>query len=185
MLRLNMHQQYAQIGLNITKARLQLQTTPGKPEIQTIPAQLDIRSPRPQLHIDQSECFADKGYKSPFRLGDDLAAEAWSDYSAGIARMASEGDQLADFKNNTIANVVSSHFCQPAEFNVQCVPKQPPIINCEVYPVQFNNQAAQVNINYVPANVESNYQPGVVETYLRQKATLEISWVGNNIDSRV
>jgi len=184
-LELRINRQPALIGLNITQAKVQLQTTPGRVEIETIPAQLDIQSPRPQLHIDQSQCFADKGFKSPERVTADQVSKAQADYMSGLDRIASEGDQLSKIKATSIADIAGSHSGQQYDFNVQCVPKQPPIINCEVYPVQFNNQAAKVNVNYIPANVELNYQPSQVETFLRQKATLEINWVGNNIDSRV
>jgi hypothetical protein len=171
------------IGLNITKAQVRLQTTPGRVEIDTSPAQLQIHSPSPQLHIDQSQCFADKGYKYPARFMADQVADAQSDYMAGLGRVASEGDQLAKIKGASVADIASSHFCQQKTFNMVSLPKQPPEINCEVYPVQLSYQPAQVNTNYIPAIVESNSQPGQVETYLLQKPSLEINWLGNNIDT--
>jgi len=183
-LELRIDRQPALIGLNITKAQVQLQTDPGRVEIVTSPAQLDIQSPDPRLHIDQSQCFGDKGFKSISRFMNDWLAEVQSDYMSGLARIASEGDQLAKIRGSSIADIASSHFCQQRDFNLQMIPKQPPVITCEVYPVQIDYQAAEVNINYMPASVESNNQPGQVTTYLIQKPALDINWVGKNVDTR-
>ena len=182
-MKLRMDQQPALIGLDITKAKVQLQTTAGRVEIETNPAQLDIQSPDPQLHIDQSQCFADKGFKSISRFMTDWVAEARSDYMSGLARIVSKGNQLAKIKGASIADIAGSGVGELPRFNVQAIPKQPPVITCEVHPVQIDYQAAKVNTNYIPAIVESNNQPGRVETYLKQKPALKINWVGNNVDS--
>jgi len=172
------------IGLNIIEARVDLQTTPGQVNIETTPARLDLHSPTPVLHIDQRQCFADKGLRNIDAFMANWVAEAQSDYMTGLSRVVSNGNQLAGFKNCSIADIVNSGSGQMPDFATKCVPQQPPDIYCEVYPVQFNNQAAKVNFEYIPARVESNSQPGQVETYLIQKPLLEISWVGKKLDTR-
>lgn len=183
MLELRINRQPAMIGVNITQARVDLQTTPGQMNIETIPARLDIHSPAPVLHIDQRQCFADKGMRNIELVLADWVAEARADFASGLSRIASEGDQLVDFKNCTIADIVYSTIGQMPEFNIKSVPQQPPEISCDVSPVQFNNQAGKVNFDYIPAKVEENSQPGRVETYLLQEPVLEINWVGQNIDT--
>ncbi|NLW90813.1 MAG: hypothetical protein GXY34_04360 [Syntrophomonadaceae bacterium] len=184
MLELRINRQPAMIGLNITKAQVDLQTTAGQVNMETTPAKLDIHSPAPVLHIDQRQCFADKGMKSIDRFMSDWVAEAHSDFVTGLSRTASEGDQLARFRSCSIADIVNSDSGQMPDFVLKSVPQQPPEIWCEVYPVQFNNQAGEVHFDYIPARVEANSQPGQVETYLLQKPFLEINWVGKNIDTR-
>lgn len=184
MFKLLINRQPAMIGLNISKARVDLQTTPGQVNIETTPAMLDIQSPDPVLHIDQRQCFADKGMKSIDTFMTDWVAESRSDFISGLSRMVAQGDQLAAFKSCSIADVVNADAGQMPDFAVKCVPQQPPEISCEVYQVQFNNQAGEVHFEYIPARVEANSQPGQVETYLLQKPSLEINWVGENIDTR-
>lgn len=175
---LRINRQPALIGLNIAKARLEFQTTPGQVDLETTPGQLDIKSSAPRLHIDQSQCFADKDSKSPAQFAAGQVAEAKSDYMAGLNRRVAEGDQLAQIIGPSIIDIIKSQFNQQKAFNLQCVSVKPPEISCEVYPVEINYQAAVIQNNYRPAYVEYNSQPGKVETYLIQKPFLEISWVG-------
>ncbi|MEN6327258.1 MAG: DUF6470 family protein [Syntrophomonas sp.] len=181
-MQLRIDQQFAQIGVRTTLANLQFSSSPAQVQIKTTPGKLEIESPRPKIHIDQSQCFANAGLKSPARLSADRASEGYSATMEAIARISSEGDQLARIKGTSLADIALSHSSETHEFDVKAIPQQPPEISFETYPVQFSYQPAEVQIDANPSQIDTCIEPGYAETYLLQKNYLNITWVGDNYD---
>lgn len=182
MLQIRIDQQYAKIGLDIKKPFLALQTTPPQIELDIQEPEIEIHSPRPRLHIDQRECFADMDKRTP---------EVFSRYWTGIAinkafeavgTISSEGDSLGQIERGiTIENLAQYVMDNMVDFNVTAIPKQPPKIEADVRPVEFNLRRGTVDSRLNRGQVEHNFEWGKVNAYLRQKNYLNITWEESKI----
>lgn len=177
LLQIRIDQQFAQIGLNITKPFLAMQTTQPQIELTIEEPKLEIHSPRPKVYIDQRECFADKDRRTP---------EAFSAYWAGIAKnkaieaiatISSEGDMLGQIERGiTIEDIAAQAMDNMVDFNVTAVPKQPPKIEADVRPVEVKLHRGTVDLKLHRGRVEHNFQWGKVNVYIEQQNYLKISW---------
>ena len=174
MLRLNINQQYAKIGLNIREPMLNLHSTLPGVELQTTPAVLEIESPRPVLHIDQSQCFAESGLKGRDALLQSLVSQARSDILQDIATIAGEGDQLAKIKGASIGAVIADRRPKNHEFTMVSMPESRPQISFETYPINLNFSPAKVDLHLNRGMVDSNLDWGKVELYLEQKNSIKM-----------
>lgn len=179
------HQQYAQIGMNTKLPAINLHSTLPQVELQTQPAQLEMTSPRPKVHIDQRQCFADANMRTPEAFTDYCVSLAVSAGQQAIAEIASEGDALADCKHNTVASMAASKadHSRDHEFNVKAVPQQPPQISWETYPVEANYQPADVQMELRRGNVDSQLDWGKVNIYMLQKNFVQYNYAGKLVSA--
>ena len=180
---LRIKHQFPQVGIKIQNAAINTHTTQPHIQLDRSAAVLEIESPRPRIHIDQSQCFADAGLKSPQRFTDDQAAQGKSAALEATARKAAEGHQLAQINGTSVADIAKSHSQKQVRITVKAVPQKPPEIYFEISQVRMNYQPAEIKVSAQRGELQSDYQPGVVEIYEQQKALLEISWVGDTYDS--
>jgi len=180
MVHLQIHQQYARIGLNIKEPAIRLHTVHPNIEVKTTPAQLTMESPRPDLHIDQSKCFADAGLRSPEVFKDYLVSQALNEFLEGVGEVASEGDALAQINGTSIADIAATCLDTDHVFDVKAMPQQPPDIRFDIYPVKVDYRPAQVDTRLRQGRVESNLDWGKVEAYIKQRNYVEIKYAGKN-----
>ncbi|MDR1616191.1 MAG: DUF6470 family protein [Syntrophomonadaceae bacterium] len=175
---LTINQQFAKIGLKIVKPKLTLERIPPELKMERKPGKLEIRSPRPVLHIDQTESFADAGLMTSERFHDYYAQVAYSDALSGIARRVQEGKALSKFeKGMNIGRVAWNRLNPGYKFaNVRAIPKQPPKTYFEVSPVEISYEAGTIVFEFIPGRIESNFQWGSVEVYMQQMNSIDISW---------
>jgi hypothetical protein len=177
MLQIRIDQQFARIGLDIQKPLLALHTTHPKIELDIKKPELNIHSPRPRLYIDQTQCFADAGKRTPSEfsryyadLGKQAALEATGD-------IAAEGDMLGHIEQGiTLEQIAAGKMDNMVDFNVTAIPKQPPEIDWDIRPVEIELNRGQVDLKLNRGTVENNFQWGKVNLYLEQKNYLKISW---------
>lgn len=177
MLQIRIDQQFAQIGLNITKPFLSMQIKKPQIELNIEEPKLEIHSPRPKIYIDQRQCFADK---------DRRGIQDFMDYWTGIAKnkaieataaISSEGDMLAQIeKGITIEDLAAQAMDNMVDYNVTAVPKQPPKIEADVRPVEIKLHRGTVDLKLHRGRVEPNFQWGKVQVYIEQQNYLKISW---------
>ncbi len=177
MLQIHIDQQYAKIGLDIKKPFLSLQTVHPQIELDIKKPQVEIHSPRPKVYIDQTECFADAGRRTP---------AAFSQYWVGIARnvafeavgnISSEGDMLGQLeKGVTIEDLAAQAMDNMVDFNVTAIPKQPPKIEADVRPVEVTLHRGTVDLKLNRGRVENYLEWGKINAYIRQKNYLNITW---------
>jgi len=180
---LQMTSQLALIGINTTRPMLQPQLVRPQLELQIEEPRLEIHSPRPVLHIDQTQCFADMNRRTPVAFMAYYASQAWSDSNGCIARLATEGDSLGRIENNySIADLAMQDLGETAEINVTAIPKQPPKVWADTYPVEFNFQRGIVKGTLQQNKTEGNFQRGQVNIYIRQQNYLQIDWIDNKVD---
>lgn len=180
---LRINHQFPQVGASSRNAEFNFHNTQPMIQIDRRAAELEIEPSRAKIHIDQSQCFADEGLRSPARFAAYRASEGQATAMQTIANIASKGDQLSKIKGASIADIAETVLNRQLVFDVKAIPQQPPEITAEIYPVRFNYQPVQINISFRPGELQSNFQPAVVEIYENQKAFLEITWVGSNYDN--
>jgi len=177
------HQQYAQIGMNTKIPAISLHSTLPQVVLQTQPAQLQMSSPRPRIHIDQRQCFADANSRTPAVLKDYLVSLAKSATLEAIAQISEEGDALADFKNTTVASLSVSNSVHTHEFNAQAIPQQPPEISFDSYPVEIDYQPATIDLQLQRGLVDAQLDWGKVDIYMLQKNYVQFDYVGKIVSS--
>jgi len=177
MLQIRIDQQFARIGLNIQEPLLKLRTTHPKIELTTQKPELKIHSPRPKLYIDQRQCFADAGRRTPSEFTRYYADLAWQDGLQAIGEIAFEGDMLGQIeKGVTVADIAASKMYDMADFNMTTIPKQPPKIDWDIRPVEIEVIPGRLDLKLHPGNVEKHLERGTVEVYIEQQNYLKISW---------
>jgi hypothetical protein len=177
MLQIRIDQQYARIGLNIQEPFLELHTTHPKVELNTQKPELKMHSLRPKLYIDQSQCFADAGRRTPSEFTRYYADLAWQAGLQAIGEIAAEGDMLGQIeKGITIADIAASKTYDMADFNMTTIPKQPPKIDWDIRPIEIEVIPGHLDLKYHPGTVEKHLQRGKVEVYIEQQNYLKISW---------
>lgn len=182
-MQLQMRSQMALIGLEISKPFLHLRITKPQINLEIKEPELHIRSLHPVLHIDQTQCFADAGKRTLSAFTAYYADRGWADALEGIARRAQEGDLLAQIhKGYTIEDMAAQDLGKVDEFNVTAIPKQPPRIWVDTYPVEYEFIRGYVENRAQMGSVEGELQRGKVDVYLRQQNYLEINWVENKIN---
>ncbi len=180
--------------------QLQIQTTPGKlvvhaeigvPQIeqprasiqQEQPAAiLEISTTNPQLALDTTAVREDIDMKSVFRRTEEFAQAGMQAIQDGMARRASEGQQLLRIENggNVIADLAKQNGTPPpAELGIRFVANRSKI--------QMSITPGTTNINVTPQkpvfNVQVNkpihdYTPGNVTGQMEQYPSIQIDWKG-------
>jgi len=182
-MQLQMTSQLALIGIESTRPLLQPPLVKPQLELQIEKPQLEIHSPRPVLHIDQTQCFADMNKRTPAAFAAYYASQGWSDSFQGIARLAMEGDSLGRIENNySLIDLAMQDLGETADFNVTAIPKQPPRVWADTYPVEFNFQRGTVKGTLHQNKTEGNFQRGQVNIYIRQQNYLQIDWIDSKVD---
>lgn len=184
----------AKIGIETINARLERKSNPARMEIRQKQALLEIETEKPKIKIDQYEAFASAGRKNNLDLAVEIAQVGYQRVMEYIAEKAEEGDRLAaiHIKEDPIVEFgEKAVYVQQREFNIDFIPKARPKITVEEGEVKVelaggsNAFFDKVKINFVPHTYDTKYIPGKVNIYMIQYPSVEIEYVGNNIDQYV
>lgn len=169
--------------MNTKLPAINLHSTLPKVALQTEVAQLEMSSPKPEIHIDQTQCFADAGLRTPAAFTDYNVSLARSATLEAIGQIASEGDALADCKHSTVASVVAGKWGDTRDTNVKAIPQQMPEISFDTEPVQVYYQPGSVNLELQQGNVDSQLDWGKVDTYMLQKNFVQFNYIGKVVSA--
>lgn len=160
-----------------------MQTTLPQIELSTKKPEIKIESPRPKIYIDQRECFADCNRRGISQFSQYCADLAFSDAAAGIDRIVSDGNFLADIAGGgTVEELAAQAMGGQCDFNMTTIPKHRPKIDFDIRPVKIDFNPGTIDSNFHRGHVENNFERGKVELYLAQKNFLEINWVKSKFD---
>ncbi len=178
--------------------QLQIQTTPSKLDLQTTNAVQEIEQPRavlsqqqpaaileisttrPQLSLDTTELRAELDLKSPLRRSAENAQYGQSQVMEGIARRASEGQQLAAIENggNAIVNITKQYDApEQQQIGIRFVGNR--------LKLQMSIQPGTLTVNTTPQKVVNDVQvnkpihtftPGKVTGEMEQYGSIHIDW---------
>ncbi|WP_156807438.1 DUF6470 family protein [Effusibacillus pohliae] len=186
-MRLEIHQTFGRIGLNIKRPEVVLNPDTPPLELEIAHPWIEIkRNGYSELHIDQSACFSDMGLKPPSEIGRQMYEWGQRDIMEGIARIVDEGNALGAIEmGQTIGDVARSAGDQPVEVTVAAVPSHRPEIQVVYHPPDIEVHLGEVKVRYRPWTVNTEVQLGSVRTYMTQYPSIQITAVGSVFDTRV
>ncbi|GAU75667.1 DUF6470 family protein [Fusibacter sp. 3D3] len=147
---------------------------------------VNLKTEKPQIQIDQSQCFAEAGLMSIPDLIADNAAYAQEKVSEGIARIVDQGNELAAIETgyDPIPDQAYSNAYDlfVHEFVYTTIPKSRPQIDFTRGTVDVQFQEGKVNNETQLKKLEVSYTPGKVERFMKQYQSISISFTGNALD---
>ncbi|WP_040209385.1 DUF6470 family protein [Neobacillus jeddahensis] len=183
---IRLQQTYAQIGLRTTQPNQEIEQQPADLSIQQTPAQMEIDRTPSQLIIDQEQAWGELGFKSIPTLIADEAEFAKNEALMAVAEIAQEGDQLAKIANkrDALMDIVAQKANpEPAKINIAFIPSPGSV------KIQFTPTEVHINWKQGGATIDStqhrpthNYTPGKTEVYLKQMQSLQIDFIGTNVN---
>ncbi|NSW83217.1 MAG: hypothetical protein HPY90_08065 [Syntrophothermus sp.] len=180
---LRIEQSFARIGLNIKDPFLNLDVSSPRLNLRSVPPRMEITSRLPDISIDQTQCFADMGKRTPIEFMSYMANLAWALGQQGTERIAAEGEMLASIEDGlTVSDIAFENSFDVKEYDVAAVPSHPPEIGFAVYPVNIKVEPGTVETHLEPGAVRGNLDWGQVRAYLLQPPQLDIQYVGKNYD---
>lgn len=180
--------QRAIIGWNTQNAKISMSGngTANVLKMSSTKPQLNLKTEKPQIQIDQSQCFAEAGLMSIMDLTYDNSAYAAQKVSEGIARIIDQGNQMAEIQSgyDPIPDQAISNAYEmfEHEFVYTTIPKSRPKIDLIRGSVDAQYQEGEIRNETVPNKLEIDYTPGKVEFFMKQYQSINISFTGNNLD---
>lgn len=176
----------ALIGIKTTPAKLDMKQTKPDINMSIKHPKVEIKSESPKVIIDQYQCFADAGLKNSLDLTREAAQLGKQAVLQGIERRVSQGKQMAAIhkKFNPISEQAKYNAFElfKKEFTFKTVPKSRPKIDLKEGKVDIKVHEGRVNLDVKVSKPIINYSRGNVDIYLRQKKSIDIEYVGQEID---
>ncbi len=184
---IRLESQPALISHETIHAKQTIQQPKAELDIQQPPAEMTIHRTPSKLTIDQAAAREAVGLKSIQKQIEEFADNGRQDLLQGIARVAQQGDELMKIENggNPLTAQAKQNGEQPEkQFNIGFIPP--------MFSVKLHYEPTKIDIdwqiNKVINNTKTNkpildYEAGKVEVGLRQKESLDISFV--NVDYTV
>lgn len=172
----------AQIGIRTTTPELRIRQPKGELELKQTKPQLQIEKELPKVKIDQHQCFAEAGLKNYLELTRENADIGYQEALKAVARIAEEGNRMAEFEkgDSAIVSIAGDKIFTERSFNVKFIPQSRPKISWTGY-LNINWQIDKAKINYSAHKPEVQYTPGKTEIYLRQRPSLDITYIDEKV----
>ena len=177
----------AQIYVKTTNAKITIESPPAYYEMNTKQAKILIQKEPLQIRIDQSQCFNESGLMNNEAQREDNKNRGDQAVLEGIARMVSEGNQMAMIENgvNMISEIAYNGTFDIREYDLGTMPKSKPQIDFTGGELDIKVDDGYVQINTKPNMPRIDYEAGSVETAMSQQPSISIRYVGENIDKSV
>lgn len=167
------------------------QTTPAMPkealELEIDEPEIKMESTKSVVNIDQNQCFNESGLKDNKAFLDDVVSRAKSAVMEGIGHRVEEGNAMMAIENGSdaIAERASYNAWERFghEFGLVTMPSSRPVITVTDGDVTYEFLKGDVQISNGPFVADKGtYQAGKIEYYMKQKNTIEIQAVGDEVD---
>lgn len=183
---IKIEQTFAQIGLKTSLPQFKLQIREPRLEIREQLPAVQISQENVQIRCDATQCRAEIGLLNPVAFSRQNAQEGFRESMAYIGRVAQKGDMMARIDKYDISSVMAQLGAQAFEqhqFNVDRIPKSP--VEVEVIPakLQMDWQLGQLEVRPRFGDVSGELIRGKVDVFLRQKASIAVEYMGENVDA--
>jgi len=171
------------------QAQLDIQSPKADLSIEQPKAELQIERTPSQISIDQTQAWNNLNLKSAFVRISDAADAGRQAVLEGIARRASEGDELMQIENKG-SNPIANQAAQDSEVQISYDTGSVPPFEA----VKISGRPGQLNINWqthqpviqtTSHSPEMTFHPGQLNIYMDQYPSLSIDVVGGQVDTRV
>lgn len=185
MLRLEITTRPARLDLSTRLPQVQVDYHPRSVRIESTPPELEIELELPRVEVDASKPWAELGLKPPLQFAAELAAAGRQAMDEAIATWAREGDALARIEGNVDIPTLAEERAWPGDrrqINVDIAPKS--LIDVTVHgelEVDFSPGQVDVDVEFEPVLI--SWRRGAVQSYLAQKAAIEIRVVGDRFSA--
>jgi hypothetical protein len=182
----------AQLELERTAAKLGIESQSASLSLRAKQAEVSINTEKPMVIIDQYECFATAGLKNNYDLTKSASEEAYQQVLEYIGKTAVDGDALAAIENggNPIKSIAVRDAYPEHVFGLDFIPKAGPKIeftgNIDIeWERNWEGVHNGVEGDFNPGYININFEPAIIRSYLKQYPSIDIEYLGNNIDSRI
>lgn len=181
-------QTHGQIGIYTSLGKMSIESPKSKVSIEQARTDLQIDSEMSKVEIDQTECFAESGKKTVFRLANDFCKESVEKGLENIGKVAEEGRRLMEIENggNAIARIAYENSFNEHEYGMVPMPKSRPKISWTKGYVDIRWRQKPLRIEWDVSNkVNINVTRSNVEIYMRQYPDIKIEYIGNIVDRQI
>jgi len=183
LLRLNINQQFAQIGVRSTPARMNISMPKGQMRITTETPQMNIDKKAPSFRINRKKINNESGLKGPLELAKTFRNKGRSNALQAAANYKNDGNFIANPHipgDKSIPmlskNKMKRALAQP-EYNVGLMPASSPEITWDKGHMNVNWSRHSVRIDYVGDSLaDISIDPKhSVEVYLRTRPSFRVT----------
>lgn len=180
---LEINQSFAKIGMDIKEPELKLSKSKGEMSLDKGPGEQSIKKKDSKVNIDNYPAEYDLGYRNYKDFMKDFSQKGKKTALSQIAKYANEGDQLMRIESGGDPIVFQAkENSKSIEKDIGIRWKRGPSISVSKDQLDINYNPKNLKGNYTESNVSSELNWGRVNTYLKQKANLEINVRGNNLN---
>ncbi|CQR46399.1 hypothetical protein BN1058_00657 [Paraliobacillus sp. PM-2] len=177
---IRLQSQAAQLAIKQTAAQQTIRQPKAEQTIQQPKAKLNIETKPSKLTIDQSEAWADLGFKSVRRVTAEAFQQGKEAAMEATARRIRQGEEMMKIENggNPIASqAIENGFDQMKRFNIGWIPSSGSVkVNYRPAEVVIDIQAQKPIIETKTKDPMTTYEPGKVDVTLAQKNNLQIDF---------
>lgn len=177
------------LNYDISKATLSIKQPQAQIEGETKLPKVIINKTLPKITIDQTQPFNESGLKTISAFSAEAVNYAKSMMESSKARIAGQGDELTNIHldGNPIADqALYNAFDQfYGEFGMVTMPKSKPNIQVQEGTLDIRLESGSIDKNVKPRKPEIEYNKGGVRYYLKQKNSISIKYIGENIDYKL
>ncbi len=187
---LQVNQTGGQLGINYYQPNMKIQQPQADMRIEQPAAILDINFKKSELHIDQTEAFADVDQKSAARRTREWAEQAKQMLAQGVARRAREGDQMMKIENGggAVAQISKQKSNPPMkEIGIGYLPKTHFRVKIDYNPgeVDINVTPNKPRIDVTPNKPTIQHENWRADIYLQQKDSFDLEIANFQMDKYV
>ena len=180
---------WPKIGIQTQRAQLNLKNN-GKTDhvITNTAPQLQINSTDAKVYIDQTQCFADAGLKGIEDFAAEVTQLAKSATMEYIQRETRQGDSFTKTYNKNarpMLDAAREEMTRRFDYNIGLVPSHRPEITIQEGQLDIQLIQGQVDVQYNHVPIEGEYIPAQIRFYMEQVGSLDIEYVGSNVDTKV
>ncbi|KAB3539673.1 hypothetical protein F8154_00535 [Alkaliphilus pronyensis] len=183
-MKIQIQTQSALIGINSTNGQLSIKQNNRPMQLRATQGKLYLKSEAPVLLIDQRRCFSEAGLKSTMELSHKYSQKGKMAALEAVAKIASEGKELADIHKGDALSRQAKRRAMPKERQIvfDMIPKSRPEIKVIRGEVTGMYEKGEIDVQMNDYKPQINYQRGKLDIYLKQKPSIQIEYVGNNLD---
>ncbi|CAM2934371.1 DUF6470 domain-containing protein [Paenibacillus sediminis] len=177
--RLSIRQTYANIGMETRQAQLNIESPSGDLEVESPPAAMEVNTTPAELSVDSSRAWMALGKGNHLEWLHMISSQMHQEFLLNVSRIVDEGNQLAQFKHSTIADMMAQRMQEQSsiQYNGEASFHN---VDLQYTPshIDINWTRHDPQINYTPHRPQAKYEPGGVDIYLKNKNSIQM-WVSN------
>lgn len=185
---IQINQTYGRIGIETTPAKLNITTQNADLQLQHENVVVNMHTELPRVVISNRECFNTSGSKDLESFAKEASQLGKSAASKYISKVVGDGNSYVAIENgsNPLPSIVIRDAYPQHEFNIDSIPKARPEIQI-VGGTQVSSPNALSGNNgihgtYNPGKVNFDVLPSNVRIFMLQNPSLDIKYVGRNVD---